>query len=176
MENLAENYKHIKGWGIDADPENEPTYPMKKYTGDDHRRLNYDRPLKQPEVVEVLHSNERPDLTATFGTSAPPAGLSGALRRYAFRYSENSLGHWLPLVLADRINVVECIIDDLKRGHIPNFLAERGLKAEWKYNRKGLIRKAAITLFVTTVVFKLVSRRKKRTGKNELRLAPESIK
>jgi hypothetical protein len=24
---------HINGWAIDADPENEPTYPMKKYTG-----------------------------------------------------------------------------------------------------------------------------------------------
>src|ERR1043165_9782208 len=110
MENLAENYKHIKGWGIDADPENEPTYPMKKYTGDDHRRLNYDRPPLQEVDVEVLKSNERPNLTAVVGTSAPPSGLSGNIRRFAFKFSEGQWGHWLSLILADRINMVEGII------------------------------------------------------------------
>ncbi|HEY0058952.1 MAG TPA: hypothetical protein VGB56_07435, partial [Flavisolibacter sp.] len=64
---LEERYSHIKGWGIDADPRNEPTYPMKVYTGDDHKRLNWERPTLQPVTVEVLHSNERPNMTATFG-------------------------------------------------------------------------------------------------------------
>ena len=143
MENIDNksdsSYKQINGWGIDADPENEPTYPMKKYTGDDHKRLNWERPIQQPATVEVLKSNERPTLSAVIGTSTPPSGLSGALRRYAFKYSESSYGHWLPLVLADRINVVEGIIDDLKRGHVPNIFAERGWNAEWKYNRKASI-------------------------------------
>ena len=40
---LADKYAHIKGWGIDADPENEPTYPMKNWTGDDHKRINWER-------------------------------------------------------------------------------------------------------------------------------------
>ncbi len=93
MENLEDNYSHIKGWGIDADPKNQPTYPMKKYTGDDHRRLNYERPPQQPVNVEILHSNERPDVTRVFGTSVPPSGLSGMIRRYAFKYSEGSWGH-----------------------------------------------------------------------------------
>jgi hypothetical protein len=72
MENLENNYKQIPGWGVDADPENEPTYPMKKYTGDDHKRLNWDRPIQQPASVEVLKSNERPNLSAVIGTSTPP--------------------------------------------------------------------------------------------------------
>src|SRR5689334_20788036 len=105
--NLADNYKHINGWGIDADPENEPTYPMKNYTGDDHNRLDYERdPQQQPEI-EVLHSNERPGLTVVFGTPEPPSGLSGIIRRKAFKYSENMYRHWLPLIIADRINVIE---------------------------------------------------------------------
>jgi hypothetical protein len=29
MENTNLNYKNIPGWNSDADPENEPTYPMK---------------------------------------------------------------------------------------------------------------------------------------------------
>src|SRR4051812_30047640 len=82
MQTMAQKYRHIKGWGIDADPENEPTYPMKKYTGDDHKRTNYKRPVQQPIDIEVLHSNERPNISATFGTVSPPSGLSGVLRRF----------------------------------------------------------------------------------------------
>lgn len=59
------------------------------------------RPEQQPVTVEVLHSNERPNITAVFGTSTPPAGLSGVIRRYAFKQRELGYGHWLPLLLAD---------------------------------------------------------------------------
>jgi hypothetical protein len=138
MEEMRARFAHIKGWGVDADPENEPTYPMKHYNGADHLRLNYERPPLQPVDREVLHSNERPNVTAVFGTSVPPSGISGAIRRYAFKYSEGSWNHWLPLILADRINVVEGLVDDLKRGYIPNIFAEKGWKAELKYNPKGL--------------------------------------
>lgn len=151
-ENVPSKHAHIKGWGIDADRENEPTYPMKNYTGDDHQRLNYVRPYQQPQTVEVLHSNERPGLTAVHGTSTPPSGLSGMIRRYAFKYSEGSWGHWLPLILADRVNVVEGVIDDLKRGYVPNFFAERGWNAEWKYNRKGVMQKVAVGVVVTSAI------------------------
>jgi len=161
MENLANKYAHIKGWGIDADPENEPTYPMKKYTGDDHKRLNYERPPLQPVTVEVLHSNERPNISATFGTVSPPSGLSGAIRRYAFKYSEGSWNHWLPLLLADRVNVVEGIVDDLKHGHIPNIFAEKGWKAEWKHNPKGLVTKVAVGVVITAAIATLLFRKKK---------------
>jgi hypothetical protein len=161
MEDLANKYAHINGWGIDADPENEPTYPMKKYTGDDHRRLNYERPPLQPVDVEVLHSNERPNVTATFGTSVPPSGLSGMIRRYAFKYSEGSWGHWLPLILADRVNMVEGIIDDIRHGHIPNIFAERGWNAEWKYNRKGMVKNIAIGVLITSAALLLLAKKDK---------------
>jgi hypothetical protein len=160
--NSDNKYSHIKGWGVDADPKNEPTYPMKKYTGDDHQRLNWERPTLQPVNMEILHSNERPSVSAVFGTSVPPAGLSGDLRRHAFKYSESSYGHWLPLLLADRINVVEGIIDDLKKGHIPNIFAEKGWNAEWKYNRAGLVKKIAVGALITTAVILLC---RKRSGK-----------
>lgn len=155
------DYSHINGWGIDADPRNEPTYPMKNYTGDDHQRLNWERPPLQTATVEVLQSTERPSLTAVFGTSSPPTGLSGVIRRYAFTFSESEYGHWLPLLLADRINVVEGIVDDLKQGHIPNIFAEKGWKADWKYNRKGLVQNVLVGVVVTTAVIALLSRKKR---------------
>ncbi|RCH55311.1 hypothetical protein DJ568_09015 [Mucilaginibacter hurinus] len=153
MENQITDYKSIPGWGMDADPDNEPTYPMKNYTGDDHNRINYERSVQQPVTVEILKSNERPTVSAVFGTSVPPSGLSGAIRRWAFKHSEDRYRHWLPLILADRINVYEGIIDDIKKGHFPNILAERGFKATLKHNPKKIIRQV-ITGVVAVMVIK----------------------
>jgi hypothetical protein len=127
----------IKGWGIDADPKNDPTYPIKHRNNGEHKGYTWERPPLQPVNVEVLHSNERPNITAVFGTTSPPSGLSGAIRRFAFRYSENSYGHWLPLLLADRVNAVEGVLDDIRHGHFPNILAEKGYKGKWKHDPAG---------------------------------------
>lgn len=142
--------KDIKGWGVDADPKNDPTYPMKKRTNEEHEGYNWSRPTQQPINIEVLHSNERPNVTAVFGTSVPPSGLSGMIRRFAFRYGEGSFAHWIPLIVADRVNVVEGVVDDLLHGKVPNIFAEQGMNAEWKYNRKGLIKKIAVGAVLTT--------------------------
>lgn len=139
MASTNKEYERIKGWGMDADPDNDPTYPMRKRTEADHAGYSWPRPAQQPVDVEVLHSNERPNVAAVFGTSTPPSGLSGLLRRFAFRYSESSYGHWLPLMLADRIGVVEGLLGDLRRGHLPNIFAELGWRAEWRHNRRDLL-------------------------------------
>jgi hypothetical protein len=164
---VSKKHEHIKGWGVDANPQNEPTYPMKNYTGDDHKRLNYTKPPKQHGQVEVLKSNERPSISAVYGTSTPPSGLSGAIRRYAFKYSESSYGHWLPLLIADRINVWEGIIADLRRGRIPNILGELGIRSEWRYNKKGLAKKVLVAAAVSTAVYLIFFRKKQKvkTGK-----------
>ena len=144
MEHKAKDPSQIKGWGVDADPKNDPTYPMKHRNDGEHSGYSWERPQQQPPTVEVLHSNERADLTTVFGTSTPPSGPSGALRRLAFRYSESSYGHWLPLVLADRVSVAEGVLEDLKHGHVPNVFAERGWKAEWEHNRTGLVQRILV--------------------------------
>jgi hypothetical protein len=159
---IADSNKNIPGWGHDADPNNMPTYPMKHYNGADHERINYEKPPQQPENVEVLKSIERPTISRVFGTSAPPSGVSGAIRRFAFRYSESTYAHWVPLVMADRVGVIEGIISDLKKGIVPNIFAEKGWAAEWKYNRKGLITKIATTVLVTTVMIAMLSGKKKK--------------
>src|SRR6476661_7101458 len=92
--NMTDRTKDIPGWGIDADPENDPTYPMKHSNGADHQRFNFEKPVQQRVTVEVLYSIERPGITRVFGTSSPPSGLSGMIRRYASKYSESTYGHW----------------------------------------------------------------------------------
>ncbi len=155
------DHTDIPGWGMDADPENEPTYPMKNYTGDDHNRINYERSEQQPPTVEILVSTERPAITRVFGTSAPPSGLSGMIRRYAFKHSEDRYRHWIPLILADRINTIEGLIDDVTKGHIPNVAKERGWRMELKHNAKGFLGKTLLcSLTATAIAVYLLNKKK----------------
>ncbi len=160
MEHIAKDPSQIKGWSVDANPNNDPTYPMKHRNDGEHAGYSWERPPQQPITVEVLHSNERPDVTSVFGTSTPPSGLSGVLRRMAFRYSESSYGHWLPLMLADRVSVVEGVLGDLERGDLPNLFAERGWKAEWKHNRMSLVRRILVRAVLVSAAIAYLSSRK----------------
>ena len=45
--------------------------------------------------------------TAVFGTAQPPRGLSGVMRRRAYEIPEHHVRHWLLLMLADRIDLLE---------------------------------------------------------------------
>jgi len=157
--NMDNRITDIPGWGMDADPENDPTYPMKHSNGADHERLNYEKAQQQRQDMEILHSIERPGVTRVFGTSTPPAGLSGAIRRYAYKYSEATATHWMTLILADRIDVIQGKLDDLKHGIIPNPWIERGWRAEWKHNRLAFIGKAATTALLITAGIMLMSRK-----------------
>src|ERR687894_3305281 len=160
MNQTAKDHANVKGWGVDADPKNDPTYPMKHRTDGEHAGYSWERPPQQPVTVEVLHSIERSDLTTAFGTSTPPSGPSGALRRFAFRYSESSYGHWLPLMLADRVSVVEGVLGDLKHGHVPNTFVERGGKAEWKHNRTSLVRRILVRVVLVSAAVAYFSSRR----------------
>jgi hypothetical protein len=161
-QNIDDRVKDIPGWGMDADPDNDPTYPMKHSNGADHERLNYVKAPQQHRDVEVFHSIERPGITRVFGTSTPPAGLSGVVRRYAYKFSEATAAHWMTLVLADRIDVVQGKLNDISQGIIPNPWIERGWRAEWKHNRPAFVGKIATTAFVITAGIILISRNRKR--------------
>lgn len=169
MTNLPNDYKQINGWGIEIDKENDPTYPMKNRTDAEQTGYSWERPTQQPEEMEVLHSIERPNLSAVYGTSVPLDGLSGMIRRFAFNYSENSYGHWLPLLLADRVNMIEGIIEDLGDGHLPNILAEKGYKAEWQHNRPALLTKAAVGVLVASAFIGMISSRNTTRRRRQIR-------
>lgn len=151
----------IQGWGADLDPAARPAVPMER-TPPRFIHPHHEQPEQQPVTVKVFHSTERPGLTPVFGTSTPPSGVSGLIRSGAYRFSENDLRRWLMLLFADRVNVVEGIIDDLARGHVPNLFQEMGGPAEWRYNRSGFIRKAMIAGAVVGVLLYINSRRGRR--------------
>ena len=152
-----EQLTHIVGWGADLDHKNRPGVPMER-TPPRYTPANMPTPPAQTQRVEVLVSNERPGITQLHGTAQPPSGLSGMLRRAAFKFTENDIRHWLILLGADRINVVEGIVEDLAHGHVPNILGEMGLKAEWQHNKAGLAKKVAIAGAVGAAAYYLFKR------------------
>lgn len=148
----------IPGWGADLDPEDRPAYPKERIPN----RLENVPPLfPQLKTTEILHSTERPGITPVFSTALPPRGLSGVMRRMAFKYSENDIRHWLILLGADRVDMVEGIVDDLRNGYVPNPFAEMGIRAEWKYNKKGLLLKAGAAALVSAAVVSFLLNRKR---------------
>ncbi|VWX47247.1 conserved hypothetical protein [Novosphingobium sp. 9U] len=134
----------IPGWGVDADPRNDPTYPIRDQRADHGLTKNWDRPTVQQPQVEILQSIEHIRQPAVVGTSVPPTGFSGMMRRAAFRWSESNWMHWLLLLGADRVNVVEGLVEDLAHARLPNIPGEMGIKAELSFNKRGFARKIAV--------------------------------
>jgi hypothetical protein len=157
-------FRNIPGWGMDADIENDPTYPMKNRKPEvDHEGLNYEKAPQQKTDIEIFHSIERPNITRVFGTSTPPKGLSGMIRRHAYNYSEATAAHWMTLILADRVDVVQGIVDDIAHGKVPNFFAELGWKAEWQHNRAKFVTRVAVKALAVTAVIALLRMRKRNS-------------
>ena len=148
----------IAGWGVDADPRNDPTYPMRDQSEDDGLTRHWERPSVQEPQVEVLQSIEHIRQPAVIGTSTPPSGVSGMIRRAAFRRSESNWLHWLMLMGADRINVVEGVIDDLAHARIPNIPGEMGIRSALRFNKRGVAKKAAVAGIVSAIALGLIWR------------------
>ena len=108
----------VVGWGADLDRANRPAVPMER-TPPRLPNPPQGDPSQQAPTVRILHSTERPGITPLFGTPNPPSGLSGFIREQAFKQSENDVRHWMMLFVADRINVLEGVAQDLGRGKVP---------------------------------------------------------
>lgn len=150
----------IIGWGTDANPKNDPTYPYRERSADDHSG-EWKRPVQQKPDVEILQSVEHKQLPAVFGTSAPPKWISGMMRRAAFCWSESNWAHWLLLMGADRINMVEGVVEDLAHARLPNIPKEMGVRAEWRHNKVGLAKKVGIAAVVGATVYAFKRARKR---------------
>ena len=148
------------GWGADLRREDRPADPKDRRPAR-AQGAHWDVPEQQTQTVPVLCSVERPGITPVFGSSQPPRGLSGWLRRRAFRFSENDLRHWLLLLFADRLNVGEGLVSDLASGRVPNVPAEMGIRAAWQHNPAGVVRKVGLAAGVLAVLY-LASRRRRR--------------
>ena len=102
-ESREELRARIPGWGADLDPADRPSYPKLQYPAD--TGAHWDFPERQPEKWPRERSVEHAFVTPVFGTAQPPRGLSGAIRKLAYRrFSEGRLAHWLLLIVGDRVD------------------------------------------------------------------------
>lgn len=134
--NQATDHSHIPDWGVDLDPSRRPGVPMEQSS---RMEGTNGTPAQQPQTVEVLHSIERPGMTPVFGTSVPPSGLSGWIRRRAFQRSESDMRHWMLLLLADRVNVAEGLLEDVRESPRARAVAlgtAGALIAAWMLSRR----------------------------------------
>ncbi|MBQ1046284.1 MULTISPECIES: hypothetical protein [unclassified Micromonospora] len=120
----------IPGWGADLDPADRPSVPQERFAPE-VTGAHWEFPERQPEKWPRERSIEHKFLTPVFGTSCPPKGLSGVIRRYSYRrFSEGRAAHWLLLLAADRVDTAESRLGSLLRGHPDNLVAETGVRAE----------------------------------------------
>ena len=153
---MSQPMHKVHGWGADLDPADRPAYP--KEAPSNVTSVRGEVGVRQVPHVKIFKSSEHPDLTPVFGTTCPPSGLSGKIRELAFQYSEGRQKHWLLLMLADRVNVVEGLIDDLAHGKVPNWGRERGWNVRLKHtnperkrDRPLLIAAAGVGLLAVAV-------------------------
>jgi hypothetical protein len=98
----------IPGWGVDRDPKDRPSVPKERLVDPRENGAHWEFPERQPEKWPRERSMEHKFLTPVFGTSCPPKGVSGMMRRFAYkRYSEGRAAHWLILMAADRVDSLE---------------------------------------------------------------------
>ncbi|MFP3459932.1 hypothetical protein R5O87_03655 [Arthrobacter globiformis] len=120
----------IPGWGADLDPADRPSYPREQPGIETGAR--WDFPERQPEKWPRERSVEHAFLPPVFGTSTPSAGVSGAIRRYAYKYSEGRAAHWLLLMGADRVDAGEHHLKSLATLRPDNPITETGVVSEFR--------------------------------------------
>jgi hypothetical protein len=90
----------------DAEASSRPGVPFYKPAGTSAELVK--PPLDQQQTdVDVLVGVDVGKLTPVFGTCQPPRGLSGLMRRAAYKVPEHKAGRWMTLLMADRVDVWE---------------------------------------------------------------------
>lgn len=108
----------IIGWGADADPSMRPGVPRELPEPRRVRGAWWDEPERQADDPDMARPSYK-RRTPMFGTAQPACGLSGLIRKSAYRIPEYRTSHWLALLLSDRVNAVEWALGmrgDAKKG------------------------------------------------------------
>ena len=121
----------IPGWGADLDPKDRPAVPQLQFHEDLTGAHWGEFPDRQEEKWPRERSIEHEMLTPVFGTSTPPKGLSGVLRKYAYtRHSEAKAAHWLILIAADRVDAWEEHLRSFASLRPDNPITQTGIRSE----------------------------------------------
>ncbi len=91
--------------GADVSAQERPGVPMEHapqaLTPTAPQQVERQRPRRG-----IIHAKGRP-MTPVFGTGEPLSGISGLIRRMAYNIRETQARHWMLLLMADRVDVLE---------------------------------------------------------------------
>jgi hypothetical protein len=96
----------VFGWGADRSPADRPGHPKEKQPPGPTGNPHWIEPEPQMSGTVVVRDPRRP-VTPVYGTTIPPRGLSGMLRRFAYTIPTYKARRWMLLLLADRVDVIE---------------------------------------------------------------------
>jgi hypothetical protein len=120
----------IPGWGADLDPAYRPAVPRERFDPT-FSGAHWEYPDQQPEKWPRERSVEHTRLPPVFGTTCPPKGLSGVIRKRAYaKYSEGQAAHWLLLIAADRVDAFESALRSFLTLRPDNPITQTGVRAE----------------------------------------------
>lgn len=120
----------IPGWGADLDPAVRPSWPMEQ-DDPEPTGAHWDFPERQPDDPARERSIEHRFLTPVYGTAQPLHGLSGVVRRFAYRrFGEDRTVRWLLLVLGDRIESTGAHLRSIFSARPDNPITQTGILAE----------------------------------------------
>jgi hypothetical protein len=88
---------------VDLDPRNRPGVPKERKP---EPWPNSRFPPQRMTAPSATPKHGRPGkpMPPVYSTAVPPRGLSGALRRSAYRRPDHEVSHWMMLLFADRVD------------------------------------------------------------------------
>jgi hypothetical protein len=96
----------VPGWGVDAEGERRPGVPAEFKPPRPTGSPPYNYPPEQATAPKPLVGPLRA-LTPVYSTATPVRGLSGWLRKRAYRQPDYHARRWLMLMAADRVDALE---------------------------------------------------------------------
>jgi hypothetical protein len=119
----------IPGWGVDRNRADRPAVP-REFAEPQDTGAHWELPERQSGSSGREKSTEHAFVTPVFGTVAPLHGVSGTVRRFAYRFSEGRAAHWLLLIAGDRIDSGGAHLRSLATARPDNPFTETGVVSE----------------------------------------------
>lgn len=91
-------------WGVDRDPARRPGVPMMRANPRPLPNTHFPPEPQEGEPTSPRHGRPNKPMPPVFGTAVPLRGLSGVIRRLAYRYPDHHPRHWLLKFLGDRVD------------------------------------------------------------------------
>ncbi len=88
---------------VDLEPSNRPGVP-KERSPQVWPNSHFPPEHMHAEPAAPKHGRPNKPMPPVYGTAVPPSGLSGAIRKLAYRYPDHFVRHWQLLLLGDRVD------------------------------------------------------------------------